>query len=230
MTAIAPLGLLIIGLIIFVLLKNRKRKRSYLSNRTVLWLLGGYITILVVCGIVSGFMPQGTEFPMGKSSVKDNSFYNIYALANEGKINEVHPSFIQDKWEKNYTSMQLHVELQGADFANTTIFVQDKKVNDHKIEGTLYQGSAVVGNLDVSRLVSPLRVAWSDHTLILIPVKKNITLRLFKKDFPVIQFTKSGGIAADQTSSFGQQILYLRVPKGLKILPDKKLDVVHLKE
>lgn len=234
MTAFAPILIIlcILGITVGALRRNKKKKRTYLSNNKIMGLLGVYIAILLLSAVLCVFIPsEKSSFFVEPSEKKvSHAHGNIYTKAINGKTEEIDPSYIVNHWEKNYHLKQLNLVPKNGEFLDTSIIIERTPANDHKIEGTYYQTKSMSSGVNVTdRIPIPL-LEWSKNTLILSQIKKKIKLAMFKPALPISQFKKETSINEDHGQTFGTQLLYLRVPKDIKIKSSKKLAVEYVEQ
>ena len=59
-------------------------------------------------------------------------------------------------------------------------------------------------------------------------VKKKIQLAMFKTAFPISQFNNETSITEEHGQIVGMQLLYLRIPKDVKINTGKNLSIEYV--
>ncbi len=172
-------------------------------------------------------MKKVQRFSQLKKQSTSHEHEDLYNLAINGNPKKIDPSFITDQWEKDYHQHVLNLSLKNGDSLDPMIVIEKKPVNDHKIEGTFYQTPSIINGMDVSKSMPAPNLEWSQDTLTFTSIKKTINLTLIKKEFPIEQFT--GKTPSGHNGSFGMQVLYMRVPKDLKIISSKSVSVEYVK-
>ena len=104
-----------------------------------------------------------------------------------------------------------------------SIFVERQINDDAAIEAFTYHTGLMIGGIDFSDELIPLKLELEDNRLNIIPIAQNIRLSIMGDSFPIRQFT--GESLFDHSFSTGDQLIYLKIPKDLKLIAD---DVVIL--
>lgn len=214
------------------LTQKHKKQRLYLSNKRIFWIVTGYILILILAAGFYAFIPQKLT-PVNvyiDDEEYDKISNHLYDAINTGNIEQIDPSFISSKWEKEYSGKQLKIVAPEPNDITPTIVVERKATDDKLIEGIYYKTKSYVDGIDVTKKISSDQLKWSNDTLTLIeprPVKLNFAL--FHKDITLKQFTEEPSVREDDfSSSFGINILYLRVPKDLKIIESEEIGIQYV--
>ncbi|PTY78023.1 hypothetical protein B5V89_11140 [Heyndrickxia sporothermodurans] len=214
------------------LTQKHKKQRFYLSNKRIFWMVISYMLILILAAGIYAFIPQ--KHTPAKVYIDDAEYDKIsnhlYDAINTGNIEQIDPSFISSKWEKKYTGKQLKIVAPEPDDITPTIIVERKTTDDKLIEGIFYKTKSYVDSIDVTEKVPSDQLKWSNNTLTLIPPKPvKLNFALFHKDMTLKQFTEEPSLRDDDfNSSFGFQILYLRIPKDLKIIESEEIGIQYV--
>ncbi|MDR3601507.1 MAG: hypothetical protein P4L49_13680 [Desulfosporosinus sp.] len=109
--------------------------------------------------------------------------------------------------------------FNGSSNINIQIFVERKDVDDGEIEVDTYSTTQSIETIDFTKLVLPPVISYENGTLSFKSAnRQNFDFKYFKPDFTVAQFDNPKmGIENGTSSSFGWNIIYIRVPKSLKI-------------
>ncbi|MEH7073090.1 hypothetical protein [Neobacillus drentensis] len=237
MTILSLLPILIILIIVIIAAKSMKKTaNNQVRSMSVKWvrrIFGAYISLLLICTLVVPFINGNGWDDLKKAPVKDLEKEGI-ALVNAaaaGKIDSIDRKFIEKKWDFDFREQKLTVGSKNNEFISTQIFVERKKTNDQKIEAVSYKTRSSVNDLDVTQLTNPIRLKLAANTLTINnPKKAVLEFNTFNHVFSVSQFTGEPTLFAHHSSfSKGQSILYLRIPKDLKLInkPDVNIQFVE---
>lgn len=228
-TTLIPIGfMLIIALgIVYI------QKKKYLSNRNVITLfIGGYIAILLLSLILSTFIPFKDTPIIERINEKwlnkqENELLN---KAYQGKIDDINPNLIVQKWEKDYHYKELKFAVQSEDFLDTTIVVERKPTDDGKIEGILFKTNSIINGIDVTNIIQPVHLGWlNDQLTFSQPEPFYLDYTLYDKEFTVKQFTGEFSLMdGDANTYLGTQLLYLRIPKSLDIVYEDEINIEYV--
>jgi len=113
------------------------------------------------------------------------------------------------------TTQVKYLDVEG----NKKIFIERKAVNDGRIDVHTYYSRVVLSGADITALITPSEVTFSDGTLVIGPQKEQkFNFVGFKRDFTISQFTdprpdRLSGIRFD----LGWEIILIRIPPSLDI-------------
>ncbi|MEB6549968.1 hypothetical protein MXL46_12810 [Heyndrickxia sporothermodurans] len=212
--------------------QKHKKQRFYLSNKRIFWMVISYMLILILAAGIYAFIPQ-KQIPVKEHVGEDG--YNmiadqLYNAAVNGEIEKIDPSFATNKWEKKFQEKQLNITTTNPDKLNTTVVVERKKTNDRRIEGVYYKTTSNIDGIDITDKIPLDHLKWSKDTLFLVPAEPiKFSYLLFDKDATLRQFTKEPSIRdGGFDSDFGSNILYLRIPKSLKIIESEEIGIQYV--
>ncbi|GHH99605.1 hypothetical protein [Neobacillus kokaensis] len=208
---------------------NRRMKYAY-SNRVRL-IFSGYLAILIIAMIVSTVLPvKGmTELKKVSSDELNQEGMGLYDAAKAGDIAKFDSKFLYENWTFNFQGQQLRIKSNEDTFYNITVMVERKKQNDGRIEAGFYMTGSEVNDLDISKFVQPPKLDLVDEHLLLTNSPKNkLRLSQFDNVFTVKQFTGQSTFGTGSHSSEGQSILYLKIPKDLKLNDTSGLNLEYV--
>ncbi|NHC40389.1 hypothetical protein G6549_10435 [Bacillus sp. MM2020_1] len=241
MTIVAFIPILIILFIVIIisafvvkiLKRSVNKKGKYLYSNRVRWIFGGYISLLLICGIVVAVTPDKSTTDLETVNIKELEKENIALInaAEAGKIDTIGSKYINKKWQLDYPEQKLNVVVENGEFLSTQIFVERKNTNDHKIEAVAYKTRSSVNDMDITKLTNPLRLKLVGKTLSLMnPTKVKLEFSMFNNVFAVNQFTGEDSLFEHHSSfSDGQSILYMRIPKDLELIDKSNIYIQFVK-
>ncbi|MDR7001234.1 hypothetical protein [Neobacillus niacini] len=226
------IALAIAFLVVKMMKGSGKRKGKYHFRKRVYWILGGYITVLLVCFVfdvahpVNGMM-EDRKIVKEKDLNRENS--ELYVAALEGKIAETGNQFIVKKWDFDYHGKKLNITSENGEFFNERVVVERKKGNDGKIEAVYYQTRSSVDHREISEKKRPIRIQLSEATLMLGEQERvELKFSQFENAFTVNQFSGSGWFNHESNFYEGQGIVYLQIPKDLDLEAQSEFDLQYV--
>ena len=228
--AVIPLLIILIIIIAIVRLwKSTGRKNTFFGKR-IRWIFGGYLAILVICAGLSPLLPTDEKiYKAIDVNDLDHEGTELYEAALAGNIDKVDSNYIKKTWNLDYQDEQLAITTPNEEFIETSIIIERKTVNDGEIEAVYYKSGSSVNGMDISDLEKPLRMKIEKNTMrIENPEKLTLEFTQFQQAFPINQFTGKGGFSHSHNFYEGASILYLKVPKDLKINAPSELNVQYV--
>jgi hypothetical protein len=109
--------------------------------------------------------------------------------------------------------------------------VERKNTNDDKIEAVAYRTRSSMNDMDISKLINPIRVKLVGNLLTLqAPKQAKLKLSMFNNVFAVTQFSSEASLFKHHSSFYdGQSILYMRIPKDLELINKSDLNIQFVK-
>jgi hypothetical protein len=220
MTFLLPFLIILIIIFAFVRVLNSGRMKKILLGSRLRWMLGGYVTILLICTGVSPLLPdkEVTYKTINNSQELDKESTELYEAAFEGNIDRIDNKFINKKWSLGYEEQELTIATENDELISTAVIVERKTTNDGKIEALHYKTRSGVNNMEITELENPLRIELNGNTLtIMNPEKVKLKFSQFQQAFTVNQFTGEKPFRHATHFYGGTSILYLKIPKDLKL-------------
>ncbi|WP_026573617.1 hypothetical protein [Bacillus sp. UNC438CL73TsuS30] len=229
---IIVIGMIIAFFVVKMMNGSGKRKGRYNFRKRVYWILGGYITVLLVCFIidiahpVNGMMTD-RKIVKEKDLAQENS--ELYVAALEGKIAETGNPFVVKKWDFDYQGKKLNIKTENGEFFDARVVVERKKENDGKIDAIYYHTRSSVDQREITEKKRPIRIQLSEGTLMLgQPERVELKFSQFENVFTINQFTGTGWFQHESNFFEGQGILYLQIPKKLDLNAQSELDLQYV--
>lgn len=219
MNTIFPL-LIIIVVVIVVFRFNWGMKRGSSSYvKRIRMILASYLAILLVCAGVDAVLPAKGRHAVNKVDAQEvtQESDDLYNTAVNGGIDKIDQKFLVKKWNFDYQGDMLKVDSTSSEFYSLYVVVDRKTESDGKIEASYFRSRASMNDMEITSLIKSPNVKLEGGVLNIIPpVKSKITYYQFANVFSIKQFT---GEKYQTFSNFndGQMILYLQIPKNLKI-------------
>jgi len=117
----------------------------------------------------------------------------------------------------NINEKEISIEETSADFPKT-IWIERKQQDDGKIEVTSYVTPFISGNISFTHRIKPPEISCINGRLLIeYSGEQRILMNKFKYDFTTAQFKQNINSSSFQSSSFGIQAIYVKIPKSMKI-------------
>ncbi|WHY67551.1 hypothetical protein [Neobacillus sp. SuZ13] len=204
-------------------------KGKSVSSPWVRRIFGGYISLLIICAIVVPFINGKDMSDLKKAPIDtiEKEGKTVFDAAAAGKNDTIDRNFIEKKWDFEYREPKLNLSVETEEFFATQIFVERKNTNDHKIEAVAYRTRSSVNDMDISKVINPIRLTLAGDILTLQNSKKaKLKFSIFNQVFTVTQFTEQASLFEHHSSFYdGQSILYMRIPKDLELINKPELNI-----
>jgi hypothetical protein len=154
---------------------------------------------------------------------------DLYELAIEGRPEQVKGAFVLEQWEFPLNSSLINV-AEGSEYEGVTTIIAEKKDSaDGKIEVINYATKTIIDQFDFSEEMMPHKVALNGNILkVSGPECLEVGLAMFSREFVVSQILgDSAATEQHYTSSFGSQLLYLRIPADVEVQSETPITFVE---
>lgn len=240
MTFLIPILILIFLIVAISIAVNRLSfKRTHVSEQKVKSIFLIYFGVLVLAMAVYIFLPKdyyyfemdGQYYEVDQANLETeygDDYFSFYEVVAEDKIDEIEDVYIEETWEFDYEDDTLTV--RGSDYFPISTFVEEKEVDDDKIEITLYRTKATVEGIDISDQIKLPKLSLKENQLFFTPPERlEMSFYRLDKEAVITQFTGNPWYDFNhRISKTGAQMLYIKVPKDLKIEEDNVyIDYVH---
>jgi len=227
---------LIIVAIIFVGPKVRSIIGSVLTWRRNLILAGVYLGILILLVPMLYMLPNNDftklmeDRNQAEKTISQNSFTDLNNnLPLVGDFDQQNGLYKNSSHTFKVDTTKLAVIVDERMTGDYQIFVERKSVDDEEIEISTFVTTQppLKGSLDFTKLISPPTITFQKDTLSLMSAsRQTVDFTQFNADFTVDQFKKHnyGGASAN----FGQNVIYIRVPKSLELDKGKYSDQIQV--
>jgi hypothetical protein len=189
-----------------------------MKNKYIKLIVMVYISINILGVIFYSTIPKG-DFVQSKSSVESKQFEKDEIMRN--------PQVLALKSsEEKYNTKNYDFDYEGKDLEinftkeNHQISVDRKTSDDNKIEVYWYPGSITLNGIDFTNMLKEPNIKLIRSKLNIDCEKQTYSLTQFSKDIVINQFYEKKD--NEGANSFGSGIIYIRIPKTLKILGDEE--------
>jgi hypothetical protein len=198
-----------------------------MKNKYLKLIVIAYIAINILGVIVYYTMPKGS-FVQVKVGVDSKQFENSHELLNNPQV--LADKSLADKYNiKNY-----NFNYKGKDLEITfakeqqLVFIDRKTSDDNKIEVYWYSGPIIVDGIDFSNILKEPNIKMVNNKLNIENEKQKYKFTQFSKDLVIDQFyEKKDNESNNGVSGSGSGILYMKIPKNLKVVGDEGYQYIN---
>ncbi|MUK89395.1 hypothetical protein GMD78_13585 [Ornithinibacillus sp. L9] len=217
MIAILPIVIIVLILLFSIFLNYRVK---ILSGQKAQWLLFGYFIILVVSFGIYLFIPKGAP----PSSEEQYKGPDLYLNAMEGNVSNIDSKYVERTWEFPMEEPELNVELDYIISDGPPVFVEEADIDS--LEVILYKTPTIInGGIDITDRIpnASVQLTGSNKLQLYNPNPIEIEYSGYVPEFTLTQFKQGVSNSLRITGtfiSFGDQILYIRVPQHIEVNTD----------
>lgn len=217
--------LMLIGLIVlsvYVLRKATRAQTRPQQSKKVYRKLGLYGLTLVVFYVIHFFIPFQSSSGEGEMVTID--FLHVHEMVQEGKWEASMEEFLV--YEEAFTltdpGQELFIQSVISDHHNFDVLmlVEEMEMEEERVEARLYHTPSSFDGVDVTEALQPYEIEMHTNTLVIKATRDQLHVASFQHEFPFKQFQKEPKQLFSEEGITGEQIVYLRVPQGLKIVTD----------
>lgn len=224
--------LLLIVIVIALMIITPKIRFFRLSWRGSMTAAGIYLGVLIILVPILYLLPQ--ESPL--KTVADRSQAETLA---QNTVNSLYNGNLPTKGDSNNLpglykngNQTFKVDVKKLYFnvpSNLSfhpIFVARKNVDDKTIEISTYAYNQFAGDIEYTKFILPPIITFANGTLTFQANHQALNFSQFDEDFTVKQFKKNLTDKNPLSTTFGDQIVYMRIPKSLEVA--KEMNGVHM--
>lgn len=224
--------LILIGLIVFSINRVVSRRNKYINSKRIYWMLGGYVVVLLISTILSFTIPTNQDIVFFGGYFDLDFHPNLEHITSQSSLDEA-SVYIVNKSEFSYEKDELNIQLNASDdqyYDVYQILVEKKDKADQVIEAVVYQTPTFINHWKITEYLDPIQVDLTLSTLLIDNIWTEFSYASFKTEFPFRQFEEERQLWFEEDMVYGQQLLFLRVPKDVEIIEKENVDVVYLNE
>lgn len=208
-------------IIIIFVFRFISQRINFLRGSLVKKLLFGYVAVLLALSVVYYVMPKKETIVYADNMYDREQFDQeadrLYTALSNGDVENIDKKYVKKTWDFSYEQGEINM-IQPSDRAN--IFVERTDQLDHEIEVTFYQSPLIYMGIDLNEKVKlPDVELVVDSLVINDPEQERIQIAAFMSSFVEGQFTERESWM-DHYPIFRTEVLYVRIPKELKVLGD----------
>ncbi|WP_430788991.1 hypothetical protein VBD025_02500 [Virgibacillus flavescens] len=217
--------ILIVGFVVMINKVVTMKKKKYISGQKIRWVLGIYITVLLISTALYYLIPTNSD---SSEDVVDRSFPYLSEKIYNGSTDKLDEKFITKQWNLEYDESTLRINGGGSDQGGS-VFVKEKSEDDNQIDVFLYQTPSYVEGMEITDKINPPYVNLSSGNLTISNTKEtNLEYTTFRSEFTISQFTGGDSMNLDNSYTRGERILIIKIPKGLKLQEENGIRFEYL--
>ncbi|MDX5474384.1 MAG: hypothetical protein LPK00_02505 [Bacillaceae bacterium] len=220
-----PLILLVLVIIFtMTLLRGKDSKyNKYSSSSKRFAILYGYVAILIVAFVVSPFLPYEEEkiefvYKGFESSEQFKVMEEIYA----GRISSIDENLILEKREFSLPENKLVIE-HLSQYNPFSVVVERLEEESNNIELVVIKKQIIDNGVDFSDKFKPANVEVEGEKIIITQMsEQELRIGVVQHGFPFYLFRDKNPYGMNNSYSYiSDEIIYLRVPRNIKIIHDE---------
>lgn len=226
---IAILPLLLV--LVMLMAKKKLNRHSDVSNKTkrisitpkgTKRILAGYIIFLLGVMFVSFSLPRNEPEFEPVSIEKEQRFVEMYKSLSRGEKDEVPSDLIVDEWVQEVKGDTFRIVNEHSNWLPIQLVIEKVETDDNIIRASLYKGIHIINSYEIADIVNKLRLDWDQENLtILLTENPSISLSFYEAEFMPNGVKSERWNPSQNSMSEQYPILYLQVPKHLKLIADE---------
>lgn len=220
-------------LLLFFLMKSgRGFTIRFINGRKTYILLTIYIVVLLISVGVFFIIPS-PEKSISNQVVELDKVLNSNVIVDDvvygGGSIELYDDYIENKWEFELEADDLSI-IDQMNEAYMPIIIDEKDEADGMVEVTTYRTPSVVKGMDITDQIDAVGISFSPHKLQVMVAYTKLSFVTFEQEFIAKQFSSdSSDVAYDEDIYLGDDLLYIRIPKGVQIEENDDLYIEFIK-
>ena len=189
-------------------------------------LLIGYVGVLLALSVIYYVMPNKEELVHADTEQYEREADQLYATLLHGDVENIDKKYVKETWKFTYEQGKINI-IQPMNRASIIIERTDKL--EHEIEVTFYQSPLIFMGADLhEKMRLPEVELLVDSLIINEPEQVRIETSAFTASLIEGQFTGRDTWIAHYPI-FRTEVLYVRIPKELKVEDDDNIHYVSSK-
>lgn len=221
------LAIFVVIIVIFVIQKFSSNQKLNLTYKTKYKVLFSYIVVLLFATVIYLSFVQPKMAAIKIEEVHAPILYDI-VYGEDGQVGELPEQFIKDEWEMEPINNEIEIALTSGmydAYFSIPVVVEERNDQNQNVKAILYETPTTFLDRDISEQVSLAKLSMEGNQLNFYGEEEYIPVyfRAVDKDMTVKQFLASHPYDRGNYFSFdhGEQVLYLSVPKKIKIKADE---------
>lgn len=219
----------LIGLVVFSFNQLGSRRNKYIHRKNVYWMLGGYVVVLLISTVLFLSIPiqPNTHF----AAETDHGYPYLESITSQELLDKASNFIVNEKqfsYEKDY--LNIHLNTSEDRYHHFRVLVERKNENDQMIEAVIYQTPTFINDWNITEYIEPIDVDVSLSALLIDNIWKGFSYASFKPEFPFSQFDEDRQPMFEGNIRYGQELLFLRIPKDVDIIDKENVEIVYLND
>jgi len=227
MILVALMPILIIVSIVIAILRfnspNVKTSKTKLSSRVSIRLLMVYVVVLLVATVWTWAFPVSSENVTGLSSKEVNEKKQNYRLLTAGNAGEMDDNSIIETWSHPINEGVFKITAKSFEEMPLSLVIKRTDDNESVVKASLYQSMVLYNQYEIQTNLDLVNIGWQNDTLEIgnqSPPETNLNLKFY--DYAPINRKFQREYNYGEFSEY-LPVLYVEVPKSIKLYVDQKL-------
>ncbi|AXI07868.1 hypothetical protein CV093_02305 [Oceanobacillus sp. 143] len=217
-----PIALILIVIVAGIFIVSKTNRGN--AAKAGYWMFGVYVIVLFLSVGVYYFIPASATEQLESAENEYNQNNLSEVLVGERPVESIH-EFLVEEWEFMYEEGQIQIGYQGD--LNNTVNIAVERTDGDSIKAAFYQTPVYGFNMELMEFIRPLDIQLADDRFVIkLPDTEQLEFTSFSKEFPLMQFKDSPNEEwhdAPESLYWGEQLLYLQIPRGVEI--NSEMDV-----
>jgi hypothetical protein len=203
------------------------RLKHFFKIKSTHWLILMYAFILLAASVVAPFVStKTTEFTVqGPQEEAETVVDELTEMVRNRQLEKIDEKYISA--EHSFEGVEQQTLRLTSNLENWShIYVDRKDVNDGKIEAVIYQPSLIIDGADFSEVLEPYEIKLEGDKLTIHSNQQAVNMAIMHSPFPVRQLTNVSMM--HHSSSGGDQLIYLQIPRDLELEDAENLFVRYV--
>lgn len=189
-----------------------------------------FLVYLAILFIATGMYYLLPPFPTAYTENMRNT-PSLYDTVFENDLETIPSTFIDEQWEFTFEQQRLQMDVVPQQSDPLLTAIERKKENDGEVEVIYYTTPLIIEGMEITDYTPSLDIELTEQALQLkLANPVELQFRAFQNEFAIAQFTEQD-YWMNAAIIRPEQLLYVRIPKGMEIEIDTySLDVHYLEE
>lgn len=208
----------VVMLFSYLLRRISNQQVRFKSSQKIYFKLGLYGTFLLISMILVLLIPMKSDLTKNRHFNHQN-IPNLQNMAYNGELTDHAKNFLVYQQEFPYQDDLLNIRsmISGNHWFRINVLAEEKREEDSIVEVFLYQTPSFFDEADITTDIEPYQIEMHANTLAITAKNNNLSYAYFKTEFPFSQFEENRQPMFEEELHAGEQLVYLRVPKNMKI-------------
>lgn len=226
MILVALMPILIIVSIVFAILRfNRptvKTSKTKLSSKVSIRLLMVYVVVILASTVWTWSFPVSSENVTGLSSKEVNEKKQNYRLLTAGNDEEMDDNSIIETWSHPINEGVFKITAKSFEEMPLSLVIKRTDNNESVVKASLYKSMVLYKQYEIETNLDQVNIEWKNDTLEIGKNTSKTNLNLMFYDYEPINRKFQLEYNYGEFSEY-LPVLYVEVPKSIKLYVDQKL-------
>ena len=227
MILVVLMPILIIVSIVFAILRfnrpNVKTSKTKLSSKVSIRLLMVYVVVLLASTVWTWSFPVSSENVTALTSKEVKEKKQDYRLLTVGNAEEIDDSGVIEEWSQPINEGVFKITSKSSEQMPLNLVIKRTDDNESVVKASLYQSMVLYNQYEIQTNLDLVNIEWQNDTLEIgnqSPPETNLNLKFY--DYAPINRKFQREYNYGEFSEY-LPVLYVEVPKSIKLYVDQKL-------